>query len=136
MTNLQTEKRENTMFKEIEQILAEIDATLNQLITNTKMIRDVPMKELSGSELQAIHNTQESLLARLVHTSDLINERDRRKMQTQKENPLIPLHEKIKKFSQLNALVIEKISSHLQAMVPGANKKPRIGKNRKGLKIS
>lgn len=122
------------MFRSKEEILAELDSTLNQLLLNIETVSDVSLSELSETEMQAMHKTQESLMARFMHTSDLIKEKERKKLQ--ETNALIKLQDKLKKFSELNTSFIKSVSSELSSTSPMPRKKPRIGKNRKGLKTS
>lgn len=116
------------MSRSKEEILAELDSTLDQLIVNVETANTVSPTDLSEVELQAIHKTQESLLARFMRTSDLLNETQKSKFSD--------LQEKLKKFGDLNTSFIESISSQLFEAGPLPKKKPRIGRNRKGLKIS
>jgi len=122
------------MFRSKEEILAELDSTLNQLLLNIETVSDVSLSEISETEMQAMHKTQESLMARFMHTSELIKENERKKLQ--ETNVLIKLQEKLKKFSELNTSFIKSVSSELSSTSPMPRKKPRIGKNRKGLKTS
>lgn len=76
-----------------EQIQAQMDKTLDQLIKNAKVIRHVPTNKLEAHELDALQKTQESLLAHLMHLDELLNE---------KIVPKKPLIEKAVCFHELN----------------------------------
>ena len=51
-----------------QEILMEIDATLDRLIQNAEAIADVDINELTVTELEAFQKTQESLVQHLLHT--------------------------------------------------------------------
>jgi hypothetical protein len=120
------------MLRSKEEILAEIDSTLNQLIINIEIVSDVLPSDLSETEIHAMHKTQESLLARFMHMNDLIKDEERKKLQ---EKQTSAIEAKLKKFGELNASFIESITTELSSSLKH-EKRPRIGKNRKGLKIS
>lgn len=124
------------MFRSKEEILAELDSTLDQLLVNVETVNNVSPTDLSEIELQAIHKTQESLLARFMHTSDLLKETESKKLELNKKSELFQLKEKLRKFGELNTSFIESVSSELSEAGPLPKKKPRIGKNRRRLKIS
>lgn len=50
-----------------EEVLLEIDSTLDQLIRNAEAIQGIDLKDLSETEFEAFQKTQESLLQHLVH---------------------------------------------------------------------
>lgn len=124
------------MLRSKEEILAELDSTLNQLLLNIETVSNASLSDLSETEMQAMHKTQESLLARFMHMNDLIKESERKKLQEKKTRELTQLQEKLKKFSDLNTSFIQSVSSELSPTAPMPCKKPRIGKNRRRLKIS
>ena len=51
------------MIKSGEEILADIDATLDQLILNAQVAHQTTLYVLSENEQESYHKTQESLLA-------------------------------------------------------------------------
>ena len=55
-----------------EEIIIEIDSTLDQLIANAEAIRTVNLEDLSETEIAAFQKTQESLLHRLLRMDDLL----------------------------------------------------------------
>ena len=120
------------MLRSKEEILAEIDSTLNQLLINIEIVSDVLPSDLSETEISALHKTQESLLARFMHMTDLIKDSERKKLQ---EKQTTEIQSKLKKFGELNASFIESITNELSSST-ARQKRPRIGKNRKSLKIS
>ncbi|HKY99947.1 MAG TPA: hypothetical protein VJ112_02155 [Rhabdochlamydiaceae bacterium] len=50
-----------------EEILADIDATLDQLIENANVINQISLNTLFQDEVDALQKTQESLLSRLIN---------------------------------------------------------------------
>lgn len=89
-----------------EEILADIDQTLDQLIENADIINCISFNALFTSEVQALQKTQESLMARLMHMHELL-EKDQKQQTTKKINPLNQIEKKLKEFGQLNARLIE-----------------------------
>lgn len=89
-----------------EEILADIDQTLDQLIENADVINHISFNALFTSEVQALQKTQESLIARLMHMHELL-EKDQKQVTTKKMHPLNQMEKKLKEFGQLNARLIE-----------------------------
>lgn len=58
-----------------EEILMEIDTTLNRLIQNAEMIQNNLVEELSEEELDAFKKTQESLLNHLIYMDQRLEEK-------------------------------------------------------------
>lgn len=90
-----------------EEILADIDQTLDQLIENADIINRISFNALFTSEVQALQKTQESLMARLMHMHELLEKDQKQQMNTKKINPLNQIEKKLKEFGQLNARLIE-----------------------------
>ncbi len=95
-----------------EDILADIDATLDQLIKNADVLHYVPIRNLEENEIEALQKTQESLLARLMHMEDLLGA---------KRDPVqcMQIQKKISQFSKLNARLINNVASRFKT-------KPRV----------
>lgn len=102
----------NKMIKTSEEILADIDATLDQLIENAAAIKCVSASALFQSEVDALQKTQESLLARLVHMNELLNTRSQPSME--KDQEFQTIEQKIVRFGKLNAQMIDNISSRFK----------------------
>lgn len=84
-----------------EDILMEIDGTLDQLIRNAEVIEDVNLKELSETEIDAFQKTQESLLQHLIHMDEfLVAKRNSLKMQD-KRSASFKIQEKLLHFERL-----------------------------------
>lgn len=78
------------MIRSSEEILIDIDQTLDQLIINAKIIQKIELDQLQISELEALQKTQESLLARLIDMNDLLKVQKKKvsaaaKMQVEKK---------------------------------------------------
>jgi len=103
--------------KSAEELLADIDATLEQLMRNTSALQEVRLEDLSDQEISAFHKTQESLVARLVHRREEVSSFSHKKMQ-----------EKIHAFHRLNLHFVK-------AMKQSYVQRPRIHRNRKKVEI-
>jgi len=101
-----------------EEILADIDATLDQLIQNADSVRHVPLDALCEDELVALQKTQESLLARLLHMDTLLD-RDQRKKHASH------IGHKVARLSKLNARLMKSVTRRF------AHKKARVHRHRK-----
>lgn len=85
-----------------EEILIEIDETLDRLIQNAEAIEKVELKDLNESELQAFEKTQESLLQHLLHMDQfLVMKKESLKKPNQKSAGL-KIQEKLFKFHALD----------------------------------
>ena len=87
------------MTKKQEEILADIDATLDQLIRNASAVDQIKIGLLDQTELEALHKTQESLLARLLDR-DLMLEKG--VDETKRAN----IYKKISRFSRLHTRLV------------------------------
>lgn len=63
-----------------EELLADIDATLDQLMQTAEALKAAKHAHHFGHEVQLLENTQESLLARLMHRQSILKLDDRKKM--------------------------------------------------------
>ncbi len=102
-----------------EDILLEIDQTLDQLIRNAETIEHIELKELSGTEVDAFEKTQESLLKHLLYMDELLGA----KLKTQnKRLSNAKIEEKFSRFEKMN-LSYEKNISKLQKKLPILSKR-------------
>jgi|EndMetStandDraft_2_1072991.scaffolds.fasta_scaffold00089_16 hypothetical protein len=93
-----------------EEILIEIDATLDQLIRNAEVIQNVELKELSETEVVAFQKTQESLVQHLLHMDQFL-ETKRKSLKIQdKRSASYKIQEKLVKFEKLNTVCHKNIS--------------------------
>ena len=109
-----------------EDILSELGTTLDLLVQNAGLLKQKNLCILSDREIDLLHKTQESLVAKFFHTKEhLISKaKERRK----------DLEEKIQKLQDLNLSLLEGFPEKLR-------KSPtiglaRIGRNRKRSKRS
>lgn len=106
------------MLKSGEDILADIDATLDQLIRNAAAISEISISTLQENEMVAIQKTQESLLARLVHMNHLLD--SEKKAAQMRKRPAYKIEEKIAEFGRLNSRLMEDM-----AIKFGKERKPK-----------
>jgi hypothetical protein len=84
-----------------EEVLNEIDGTLDQLIRNAEVIQRVDLKDLSETEIDAFQKTQESLLQHLMHMDQfLVAKRNSLKLQD-KRSASFKIQEKLLKFEKM-----------------------------------
>ena len=112
------------MIRTHEEILADIDATLDQLITNSTAFNQMPMTPLFTTEIEALQKTQESLLARLVHMQAFLQKKNR-----SERAGFAGIEKKIARFGKLNARMIHHFAQGMKKI--SDSKGPRIGRNRK-----
>ena len=85
-----------------EEILFDIDQTLDRLIENAETIKDVNLKELEDEKVVAFQKTQESLLAHLVSMDELLDQK-RKKIKIPKIGSVsFKIQEKIKTFENVD----------------------------------
>lgn len=99
------------MIRSGEEILADIDGTLDQLIENADVLKRISLTTLYTSEVEALQKTQESLLARLVHMNDLLKGR---KKPEEGQEPLESIEKKILRFGKLNAQIINHAAARIR----------------------
>lgn len=93
-----------------EDILIEIDGTLDQLIRNAEVIENVDLKDLSETEIDAFQKTQESLLQHLIHMDEfLVQKRIGLKFQD-KRSASYKIQEKLLRFERLKNSYHDSIS--------------------------
>jgi hypothetical protein len=119
------------MFYSKNEILSELESTLNQLIHNIQTLNNVDIDDISSFEMVAMNKTQESLLVKCLHISEQLKTRKKGESSFKEQT----IHDKLHHFGKLNADFLKKISSQKTDTGPMTRKKPRIGKNRKRLKI-
>jgi hypothetical protein len=119
------------MIRSGEEILADIEATLDQLIRNAETIDTVIPDTLFTNELQALQKTQESLLARLLHMNDLLDD-DQKKQRARKDpEKYATVEHKVEEFGKLTARIIRYVADDFKRVKNRSDKQPKIGRNRK-----
>jgi hypothetical protein len=101
------------MIRSGEEILADIDSTLDRLIENADVIKHISLNTLYKSEVDALQKTQESLLARLVHMNDLLKGQ-KKNDESKKKESFGSVEQKIIRFGKLNAKIISHVSGQIK----------------------
>jgi hypothetical protein len=105
-----------------EDILIEIDGTLDQLIRNAEVIEKVDLKDLSENEIDAFQKTQESLLQHLMHMDEfLVAKKNDLKLQN-KRSASFKIQEKLVKFEKMK-LAYHQGLSKVQSKTPILSKR-------------
>jgi hypothetical protein len=107
------------MLRSQEELLADLDSTLDQLIQNAECVCESDLCVLDSLEIDSMQKTQESLLARFTHTQEVVSPR----LQDEKYEEL---HKKLKKLGELQQNFMNSLAKSLR---------PRIGRNRKKSKV-
>jgi uncharacterized protein YsxB (DUF464 family) len=84
-----------------EEIILEIDATLDRLICNAEAIQNVNLSELSEMEIQAFQKTQESLLQHFMHMDQFLETKTKHLKTENKKSSRNQMREKFLKFEKL-----------------------------------
>jgi hypothetical protein len=92
-----------------QEILIEIDATLDQLIRNAEVIQNVNIQELSVEEVEAFQKTQESLIHHLLHMDRCFEAKKQDLSIPNKKGSTYQIQEKRRKFEQLASAYHETI---------------------------
>ena len=107
-----------------EEILLEIDGTLDRLIQNAEAIENVELDELNETELNAFQNTQESLLQHLLSMDQFLVEKKDSLKKPLKKSSNIRLQEKLLRFEKMKVSYNKNISD-------ARKKTPILSKRRK-----
>ncbi len=111
------------MFYSEEELLTEIDCTLDQLIQNAKILQTCD-KVVCKAEALLLQKTQESLVAKFMHTQEYVEI-------AYLEQELL---DKIQKLHQLAPTLLKNFPKEL-TKTHSVELRPRIGRNRKKSKI-
>ncbi|MGB7977843.1 MAG: hypothetical protein WCF19_01630 [Chlamydiales bacterium] len=106
-----------------EDILLEIDGTLDQLIRNAEAIEQVDLKELSETEISAFQKTQESLLQHLLHMDEFFAAKREGLKGQDKRSASFKIQEKLLKFEKMK-------DSYHKSLSKVQNKLPILSKRR------
>lgn len=100
-----------------EEILTEIDSTLDQLIRNAETIQKVDVSDLHETEIDAFQKTQESLLQHLMHMDQfLVVKRNQLKV-PDKRSASFKIQEKLLRFEKMK-IVYHKTLTDAKAKRP------------------
>lgn len=100
------------MFRSAEEVLANIDATLDQLICNAEMMHTISIEAISEMEIGALQKTQESLLAHVLHMDTLLDQKKKEQLLQKKQGVVI--EQKISHFSRLNNQLVQDIANRFK----------------------
>lgn len=121
------------MIRTVEEILADIDGTLDRLIENADVIKDISLKTLFACEVEALQKTQESLLARLVHMQDLLKGQKKNEG-SEKKDAFDSIENKIVRFGKLNAQIIDRVAVRMRRT--RRSHQPRVRPHRRKDKVA
>ena len=107
--------------KNSEEIVANINAALDQLIENAKVVNPKTCHLLLESEIEALQKTQESLLAHILHME---NHLELEKKSTIRLLQKSGIQKKLTKFGELNSRLVNSLSTNIQKNVK-KNKSPK-----------
>lgn len=120
------------MFGSEEEILADIDRTLDQLIKNALALRQIAEYEAFTADCAALHKMQHSLSGRVLHMQELLQMLGHDKVEDQTALHTT-IQEKISHYKKLNNTMIDSIAKRFIVMEQNhpMKRKPRIGHNRR-----
>lgn len=108
-------------------LLAEIDSTLDQLISNAEILGKISSNPSYEEEVTALHKTQESLLAHLMHLDQSLEKK--RHHETEQ------IRSKLSHFSILNPSINDEVVTYFDEKKKRKRKlpsqKPKIHKSRR-----
>ena len=87
-------------------ILIKMCETLDQLIENSKTLKKISLASSYKLEVQALHKTQESLLANLIHIDKFLKYKTK---PIQNQKTYNSINDKLEKLGNLNISLINKI---------------------------
>lgn len=107
-----------------EEILIEIDTTLDQLIRNAEIIQDTNLEELSETELEGFQKMQESLIQHLLHMDQHLEAKRKGLKILHKRSSNYKIQEKLSKFEKLKSEYHKNISQTMvKSKVPFLSKR-------------
>lgn len=117
------------MKKPGQTILVDIDETLDQLIRNADAVNRIADRRRFTDEIKAMHKTQDSLIARLMHMHEVYENEKAKVEKREEKSQLSRIETKLTRFGKLNARMIATLEN-------GAKKqaKVRVSARRRGSK--
>lgn len=118
------------MLESGEEILADMDRTLDQLIKNAVALRQIAEYEAFSPDCCTVHKVQNSLTGRILHMQDLLHALGH---EVGEESLHKAIEEKLSHYQTLNTRMITSIAKRFSKIAQNRtiNKKPRIGHNRR-----
>lgn len=96
-----------------EEVILEIDSTLDRLICNAEAVQNVNFSDLSETEIEAFQKTQESLLQHLIYMDQVLETKTKNIKIQDKKSARHQIQAKIEKFEKLKASYHKEIRSIL-----------------------
>jgi hypothetical protein len=84
-----------------QDILLEIDSTLDQLICNAEMMQNVDLTDLSETEIEAFKKTQDSLIQHLIHMDESLTTKRKNLSVQDKRSASYKIQQKRSRFETL-----------------------------------
>jgi hypothetical protein len=106
-----------------EEILMEIDTTLDRLIQNAEAIAGAEIGELSLMELEAFQKTQESLIHHLLHTDQRLETQRKGLAGIDKRSATYRIAEKRAKFEKLKSSCHKTVTETIEQKLPILSKR-------------
>lgn len=106
-----------------EEIMMEIDATLDRLILNAEAIAGADLEELSTMELEAFQKTQESLIQHLLRSDQRLEAQRKGLANLDKRSASYKIAEKRAKFEKLKSSYHKTISDTIEKKLPILSKR-------------
>jgi len=97
-----------------EEILFEIDETLDRLIQNAEAIENVDITDLSETEVNAFQNTQESLLQHFLHMDELLKQKKDSLRKPTKDSANFKIQQKLTQFQKMESSYTKHINDARQ----------------------
>jgi hypothetical protein len=96
-----------------EEILSDIDTTLDKLIENAESISGVNLSNISKEEIDAFQKTQESLLAHLISMDQMLETKRKTLKNPNKKSVNYQIQQKLIKFKDANNGFVKNMSKNL-----------------------
>ena len=110
-----------------EEILIEIDATLDSLIRNAETLKGADLLDISDIEIDAFQKTQESLLHHLLHMDEVFETKRKNIRIPNKKSASYKIQEKLERF--------EKLKVEISSSIERVSKKHPILSKRRGKRL-
>ncbi|MBI5273273.1 MAG: hypothetical protein HY861_04750 [Chlamydiia bacterium] len=98
-----------------QEILMEIDSTLDRLIRNAEVIQTANLKEISETEIEAFQKTQESLIQHLIHMDQLFETKTKTLGKQDRRSAGFKIQEKLLKFEKLKGAYHKTIAETMES---------------------
>lgn len=106
-----------------EEILQEIDKTLDQLIRNAEAIQSANIQELSETEIEAFQKTQESLVHHFLYMDQVLEAKRKNLNTLDKRSSSYKIQEKLSQFETMKSACQKILSETNKQTVPILSKR-------------